>query len=114
MTVHHSDLPLGRRLLDALAMFAVAALSMTLLIYVAFGEAKRTYEQFQIEKLVAQGQVAQSALEGFVRPGLPMHQFVGFNGLTEPMVNADPLIDAIAAYDTTTSGSSLLARTGRC
>jgi predicted MFS family arabinose efflux permease len=99
MTVSHSDLPLSRRLLDSLAMFGVAAISMTLLIYIAFGEARRTYEQFQIEKLVAQGQVAQSAVEGFVRPGLPMHQFVGFNGLTEPMVNADPIIDAIAAYD---------------
>ncbi len=99
MTVQHSDLPFARRVLDALAMFVVAAVSLALLIYVAYGEAKRTYEQFQIEKLVAQGQVAQSALEGFVRPGLPMHQFVGFNGLTEPVVNADPLIDAIAAYD---------------
>jgi MFS family permease len=93
------QLPQERRGIDALAMLIVALLSVVLLVYVAFGEAKRTYEQFQIEKLVAQGQVVQSAVEGFVRPGFPIHQFVGFNGLTEPMVKADPLIDAISAFD---------------
>ncbi len=94
-----AELPRERRVIDAFAMFMVALISLVLLIYVAYGEAKRTYEQFQIDKLVAQGQVIQSAVEGFVRPGLPIHQFVGFNGLAEPMVKADPLIDAIAAYD---------------
>jgi MFS family permease len=94
-----NDLPLSRRLLDAFAMFMVAALSMVLLIYVAFGEAKRNYEQFQIEKLVAQGQVVQNALETFIRPGLPARQFVGFQQLAEPMVKADPLIDAITFHD---------------
>jgi predicted MFS family arabinose efflux permease len=93
------ELPKERRFIDAIAMFVVALVSLTLLVYVAYGEAKRTFEQFQIEKLVAQGQVVQSAVEGFVRPGLPIHQFVGFNGLAEPMVKADPLLDAIAAYD---------------
>jgi hypothetical protein len=94
-----AELPRERRVIDAVAMFMVALISLVLLIYVAYGEAKRTYEQFQIDKLVAQGQVIQSAVEGFVRPGLPIHQFVGFNGLAEPMVKADPLIDAISAYD---------------
>eukprot|EP01036_Dinobryon_divergens_P055513 gene55513-74116_t len=75
------QLPRERRVIDAVAMFMVALISLVLLIYVAYGEAKRTYEQFQIDKLVAQGQVIQSAVEGFVRPGLPIHQFVGFNGL---------------------------------
>jgi MFS family permease len=94
-----NDLPLGKRLVDAFTMFVVAAVSMVLLIYVAFGEARRNYERFQIEKFVAQGQVIQNALETFVRPGLPAHQFVGFQQLADPMVKADPLIDAIAFHD---------------
>jgi len=76
----------GRRIADALAMFVVAAVSLFILVYVAFGEARRNYERFQIEKIISQGQVAQSAVEAFVRPGLPIHQFVGFGVLTEPIV----------------------------
>ncbi len=94
-----NDLPLGKRIVDAFTMFIVAALSMVLLIYVAFGEARRNYERFQIEKFVAQGQVMQNAIETFVRPGLPAQQFVGFQQLADPMVKADPLIDAIAFHD---------------
>lgn len=94
------QIPLRRRLINALTMFVVALMSLVLLIYVAYGEGKRTYERFQIDKLVAQGQIVQGVIEGFVRPGLPMRQFVGFGGLTDPMVKADPLIDAIDAYNT--------------
>lgn len=97
----HTRLTVGRRILDATAMLVVAALSLVILLYVAFGETRRTYERFQIEKLISQGQVAQSVMDGFLRPGLPIHQFVGFNPLTEPMVVADPLLDAISAHDVT-------------
>lgn len=95
-----NELPFGKRLVDAFTMFVVASISMVLLIYIAFGEARRNYERFQIEKLIAQGQVVQTALESFVRPGLPAHQFVGFNQLADPMVRADPLIDAVSFYNT--------------
>lgn len=101
MTMTATRLTFGRRLFDAAAMLLVAALSLLILLYVAFGETRRTYERFQIEKLVSQGQVAQSVMDGFLRPGLPIHQFVGFNPLTEPMVVADPLLDAISAHDVT-------------
>ena len=97
----HAQMTFGRRLSDALSMFIVAAVSIVLLIYVAFGEAKRTYEQFQIEKLVAQGQVVQTSIEQFVKPGLPVQQYIGFGQLADPMVKADPLIDAISFYDLT-------------
>lgn len=104
----------GRRVADALAMFVVAAVSLLILVYIAFGEARRNYERFQIEKLISQGQVAQSVMETFVRPGLPMQQFVGFNALTDAIVEGDPLIDNIAAFDsvgerifTTTGGNQI-------
>jgi MFS family permease len=91
--------PQEKRLIDTFAMFVVALLSLVLLIYVAYGEAKRTYEQFQIQKLVSQGQIVQSAVEGFVRPGFPIQQFVGFNSLAEPMAKTDDLLDSISAHD---------------
>lgn len=99
MTMNSAKLTFGRRLVDAAAMLVVAGMSLLILLYVAFGETRRNYERFQIEKLVSQGQVAQSVMETFLRPGLPMHQFVGFTPLTEPMVNADDLLDAISAHD---------------
>ena len=80
-------------------MFVVAAVSLFILVYIAFGEARRNYERFQVEKLISQGQIAQSVMETFVRPGLPMHQFVGFGSLTDAMVDGDALLDNVAAYD---------------
>ncbi len=94
-----SDLSFSRRLIEAFGMLVVALVSLVLLIYVAFGEARRTYEQFQIEKLVAQAQIVQTSLEAFVRPGLPIQQYVGFGQLADPMVKSDPLIDGISFYD---------------
>lgn len=93
----------SRRIADALAMLVVAAFSLLILVYIAYGEAGRNYERFQIERLISQGQIAQSALESFVRPGLPMHQFVGFTSLTGALVEADPLIDNISTYDATSN-----------
>jgi predicted MFS family arabinose efflux permease len=93
------NLTRGRRIADAVAMFVVAVVSLLILVYIAFGEARRNYERFQIEKLISQGQVGQGALETFVRPGFPLHQFVGFGTMTDGLVEADPLIDNISAYD---------------
>ncbi|MDH3919986.1 MAG: hypothetical protein OEU25_17630, partial [Rhodospirillales bacterium] len=70
-------------------MFLVSGLSLLLLMYVGFGEAQRTYQQFHIEKLAAQARVVQNAMATFLRPGLPMRQFVGFATLTEPILASD-------------------------
>jgi predicted MFS family arabinose efflux permease len=88
-----------RRLIDAGTMFLVSGLSLLLLMYVGFGEAQRTFEQFHIEKLAAQARVVQNAMETFLRPGLPMRQFVGFATLTEPILASDQAIAAMTAFD---------------
>ncbi|HEX7967670.1 MAG TPA: MFS transporter [Stellaceae bacterium] len=80
-------------------MFIVTGLSLLLLLYVGYGEANRTYEQFTIEKLTAQGGTAQNAIENYLRAGLPLKQFVGFTTLAEPIVENDD-IDALVVYDT--------------
>ncbi len=90
---------LTRRFVDGATMFIVTGLSLLMLVYVGYGEAKRTYEQFTIEKLTAQGGVAQNAIENYLRAGLPLKQFVGFTTLAEPIVENED-IDALAVYDT--------------
>jgi len=56
---------LGHRFLDAVTMFIVTALSLLLLLYVGYGEGRRTYEKIEIEKLTAQGHLIQNTVEIF-------------------------------------------------
>ena len=87
------------RFVNTVTMFLVSGVSLILLIYIGFGEAQRTYKQFNVEKLQAQGRVIQNAMETFLRPGLPMRQYVGFTTRTEPILESDDTIAAIAAFD---------------
>ena len=90
---------LMRRLSRAATMFVVSGLSLVLLIYVGYGEAQRNYQQFQIEKLAAQGKIVQNAMGTYLRAGLPMKQYVGFTTLAEPILTSDPTITALIAVD---------------
>lgn len=87
------------RVRDGLIMLAVAALSFGLLVYVGWGEGKRTYPHFQVEKMAAQGELVQSALETYLRAGLPLGQFPGFRSIAEPIRGSDPTIAVIAVHD---------------
>ena len=88
-----------KRLIDAATMLMVSGFSLVLLIYIGYGEAQRTFQQFHLEKLVAQGRVVQSAVESFLRPGLPLRQFVGFTSVTEPILSSDAAIAAMTVFD---------------
>lgn len=87
------------RIRDGLIMLAVAAASFALLVYVGWGEGKRTYPRFQVEKMVAQGELVQAALDAYLRAGLPLTQFPGFRSIAEPIRHSDPTIAAIAVHD---------------
>ncbi len=87
------------RLIDALTSFVVASLSFMLLIYVGFGESRRTYEQFQIEKLVGQAELIQDAMEAFLRNGYPIRQFAGFAQLAEPILSSDASVPRLGVID---------------
>src|SRR5215211_6270293 len=89
---------LGRRLADGVTMFVVTGLSLLLLVYVGFGEGKRIYEQFHIEKLTAHGRIVQNVMENYLRAGLPLNQYAGFTQLSEPLVEIQE-IDALVVYD---------------
>ena len=88
-----------RYLINAVTMFLVSWLSLVLLVYVGYGEAQRTYHQFLFDKLVGQGKIVQNALETFLRDGLPMKQYVGFNMLVEPIMASDKSIVSVVAMD---------------
>lgn len=89
------------RLAYGATMFVVCGLSLLLLIYVGFGEAQRTYPSFHLEKLAAQGRIVQNAVESYLRAGLPLRQFVGFNGMAEEIIVSDLSTAQIAVYDVT-------------
>lgn len=84
---------------DAIVLVLLAASSLLLLLYIAFSDATRVAEQIQTEKLLAQGRILQGEIERFVRPGLPIHQFVGFPARAEAAREADALIDGIGLRD---------------
>src|SRR5690348_5727404 len=82
-----------------LAVVLVLALSLLMLGYVGFGEARRTYPALETSKLAAEGEQIQPALTTFLLAGLPVEQFPGFTTLTQPVLEADPSIAAISVTD---------------
>src|SRR5579864_3398776 len=86
------------RVLEAVTMFVVAALSLLLLLYVGFGDGRRNYELIHIEKLTAHGRFLQNSIENFLRDGLPLKQYVGFSTLAASIVDSED-VDAVAVYD---------------
>ncbi len=102
---------LGRRLADGVTMFIVTAASLLLLVYVGFGEGRRIYEEFQVEKVVAHGRIVQSTMENYLRAGLPLRQYVGYATLVDPIVQGIEEISAMAVTDT--SGKELFIVTDK-
>ena len=94
------DTSMTSRLIDAVTSFIVSALSFSLLIYVGYGESRRTYEQFQIEKLVGQAELVQDSMEAFLRNGYPIRQFAGFTTLAEPIMSSDSTVARLGVVDT--------------
>ncbi|MGZ0187690.1 MAG: MFS transporter [Alphaproteobacteria bacterium] len=84
---------------NAVTMTIVAGLSLVLLLYVGYGEATRTLQQFQVDRLASQGRYLQSAMNEFLRPGHPIKQFVGFNAKTGTILASDPTIRGMAIFD---------------
>lgn len=87
------------RIIDAVTSFVVSALSFSLLIYVGYGESRRTYEQFQIEKLVGQAELVQDSMEAFLRNGYPIRQFAGFTPLADAILSIDSSVARLGVLD---------------
>ncbi len=88
-----------RALISGLGMAFVSGLSLLLLVYVGHGEATRTYQKFQVEKLIAQGQIIQKTMETFLRGGHSVKQFAGYTTKVEPILTSDETIAAMTVFD---------------
>ncbi|MGH1477310.1 MAG: MFS transporter [Geminicoccales bacterium] len=80
-------------------MSLVAGVSFLLLVYVGFGEANRSYEQFHVGKLAAQAKVLENAIESFLKRDLPLDQYVGFRTRAGRLLSSDTAIASIAVFD---------------
>ena len=87
-----------RRLIEGVTMFVVAALSLSLLLYVSTEDARRNYEQIQVESLTAQGRVVQGSIESYLRNDLPLKEYAGFTALAQPLADSEG-IDAVAVFN---------------
>ena len=85
----------------------IAALSLLLLGYLAYGEARITYRQLVMDNVAAQGGVVQDSIATFLLADLPLAQFPGFTPLTASVLTSDP--DLAAVYVTTVSGQVLFS-----
>ncbi|MEM9625027.1 MAG: MFS transporter [Pseudomonadota bacterium] len=88
-----------QRLINATTMALVAGVSFLLLVYVGFGEANRSYEQFYVGKLSAQAKVLVNAVESFLKRSLPLDQYVGFRPRAKKLLNSDETVAEIAVFD---------------
>ena len=92
----------SNRLIDGLTMFFVTSASLMLLLYVGYGDSKRTYEQIHIEAITSNGQLVQNSIEKFLRDGLPLRQYAGFNTIAAPVLGAEGQdVDSLTVYDQT-------------
>jgi MFS family permease len=83
----------------AIVLLLVTALSLSVLLFVGFAEASRTYGRFQIERLRAETEVVRTALDPLLQSGLPLRQIGGFANLAERLQRADPAVVAVALFD---------------
>lgn len=94
-----ADMVGRNRIVDSLTMLVVSALSLLLLTYVGFGDAENAATQFQVAKMVAQGQFLQGKMEDYLRSGQPLGQFSGFRSLALPLMESDRTISLVEVRD---------------
>ncbi len=79
-----------------LALLAVIILSLTMLIYVAYVDAFKSYRVFLLDRIHSNGEIIKSTVEPLLRAGLPLNQLVGFNVITQPILDSDQAIADIS------------------
>ena len=89
----------SNRLANVAKLTLVLGLALVLLLVIGQGEARRTYPQFEIEKLAAQGELGQNAMRTLLMADIPLGQFPGFTTLTQPILDSDPSLHAIYVTD---------------
>jgi predicted MFS family arabinose efflux permease len=78
----------------------ILILTLSLLEFIGYGEAKRKYTQFQLTRLATQGEIIRYNFVPYLQAGLPLKQFGGFSSQSERLLLSDDSIQAIQVTDT--------------
>lgn len=79
---------------------SVLAVALGILVYMGYADAYRTYSRFELDKLMAQGEVVRHSMETFLTADLPVEEFVGFKTHTDGILKSDPSIMSIMVVNT--------------
>ena len=80
-------------------LLLVELLTILLLIFIAYGEANRKFEHFQLDKMASQSEIIKNAMDSHLNTGIPLQQFSGFNTVSEAIFQSDPYIEKISIID---------------
>src|SRR5579885_3090841 len=93
--------PEVRRGIQTVGLVLAMACALFMVAYVGYGEAWRTYPRIELDRLAAQDETVQNALDPLIKAGLPVASIPGFGPLTTPLLASDPSIAAIYVLDPT-------------
>jgi predicted MFS family arabinose efflux permease len=88
-----------RRGVQIVGLVLAMACALFMVAYVGYGEAWRTYPRIELDRLAAQDETVQNALDPLIKAGLPVASIPGFGPLTTPLLASDPSIAAIYVLD---------------
>lgn len=91
----------GTRGVQIIGLIAAMACALLLVAYVGYGEAWRTYPRIEMERLAAQDETVQNAMDPLIKAGLPLASLPGFGPLTDPLLSSDASVAAIYVVDPT-------------
>lgn len=80
-------------------LLLVELLTILLLVYIAYGEANRKFENFQLDKMASQSEIIKNAMDSHLNTGIPLKQFSGFNTVSEAIFQSDQYIEKISIID---------------
>ncbi len=88
-----------KNILISSPIILILILTMLLLEFIGYGEAKRKYTQFQLTRLATQGEIIKHEFDSYLHAGLPLKQFSGFSSQSERLLRSDKSIQAIQVID---------------
>ncbi len=76
-------------------LILVELMTILLLVYIAYGEANRKFEEFHLGKMASQAEIIRNALDAHLQAGIPLEQFGGFNALSDALIQSDRYMEQI-------------------
>jgi len=87
-------------LIISLPIVIILALTLLLLQFIGYAEAKRKHLNFEIQRLATQAEIIKHTFDPHLQAGLPLAEFSGFANQSERLLSSDPSIENIQIFDT--------------